>query len=292
MTKQQYNETIRSYAAQTEQSLDALLCGMKNSAVLDAMRYSLLGGGKRIRAVLTLSASSMLGGDADNALLAASAVEMLHCYSLIHDDLPCMDDDALRRGKPSCHIAFGEANALLAGDALLTAAFETLSRIPDKTVAADCAGILASAAGHCGMIYGQELDLYYEGRSADETVLRCIDAYKTGALIEASLLMGACCAHANEPQKAALRVYAQNIGAAFQITDDILDVTSTAEALGKPTGSDEKNEKNTFVSLLGLEGARTAAGQCTQEAIVALSGFGEEAEFLKMLAEQLIQRTK
>ncbi|MEA4911611.1 MAG: farnesyl diphosphate synthase [Oscillospiraceae bacterium] len=291
MTEQQYTETFASYAARTERSLDTLLSGMPDSIVLEAMRYSLLGGGKRIRAVMALSACEMLGGDMDSALLAADAVEMLHCYSLIHDDLPCMDDDALRRGKPSCHMAFGEANALLAGDALLTAAFETLSRIADKGAVAGCVGILARAAGHCGMIYGQELDLYYEGRRADETVLRKIDAYKTGALIEASVLMGAACAKTDEAQTAALRVYAQNIGAAFQIVDDILDVTSSAEALGKPTGSDDKNEKNTFVSLLGLAGARAAAQRCTVDAAQSLGIFDTRAEFLHMLADQLLQRT-
>ncbi len=293
MTDELYGKKLKAYAAETERALDGLLTGASDSKVLGAMRYSLLGGGKRIRAAMTLAACDMLGGDRPSALYAACAVEMLHCYSLIHDDLPCMDNDDMRRGKPSCHIAYGEANALLAGDALLTAAFAALGLIGDAAVGAKCVGILARAAGHEGMIYGQELDLRYEGEAVDARILKRTHLFKTVALIEASLLMGAACGNTDVQGEAALHDYAQHTGAAFQIVDDLLDVVSTNEALGKPTGSDERNEKTTYVTLYGIERTKKLALRLTKDAVDALyAQFGDNADFLITLANKLAVRAK
>ena len=234
------------------------------------------------------------GGNPEDAMPVACGVEMIHTYSLIHDDLPCMDDDDLRRGKPSCHVRFGEANALLAGDALQPLAFETMlagSRIrPELTVRA--AAVLAHACGAAGMVGGQIIDLENEGRHVGLDELRVMDSGKTGAIIKAACVMGVIAADGSDEMIAVAERYAENIGIAFQITDDILDVTSTAEVLGKPVESDIGNDKSTYVSLLGLEKAREEAARHTALAVEAVAPLGEGAEFLARFAEMLAGRIK
>lgn len=282
------------YRAQTEQALEAL-CDVyfaPNSEVARAARYSLLGGGKRVRGILVLAACALLGGDVAAAAPLAAGIEMLHCYSLIHDDLPCMDNDDMRRGKPSCHKAFGEATALLAGDALLTAAFEAVS---DAALPAEArisaVKALSFAAGARGMVLGQELDLRIEQGPASEEELRAVHQGKTGALINAAVQMGAAAAGAAEADRARLRAYAEDLGLVFQIVDDVLDVTSTSEALGKPVGSDAANGKTTFATLYGPARAMAMAAELTESACAALAGqYGPKAEFLCALARSLLRR--
>ena len=236
-----YAKQYQEYLARANQALEKACETFlpEESEVCRAARYSLLGGGKRIRAVLVLAVCDMLNGSAEAAEQFAAAVEMLHCYSLIHDDLPCMDNDDLRRGKPSCHKAFGESTAMLAGDVLLTEAFNVVANAPaSPIVSVRAARALGAGAGSHGMVYGQELDLKYEALAATEEQLRLIHRNKTGALINAAVQMGAAAAQANETQCKELEDYAFGIGLVFQIVDDVLDVTSTAEQLGKPIGSD------------------------------------------------------
>lgn len=260
--------------------------------MLEAMAYSLKNGGKRIRPMLTLEFCRVCGGDYKKAVPFALGAEMVHTYSLIHDDLPCMDDDDMRRGKPSSHKAFGEANALLAGDALLTYAFETVLSAPEmsgeKKAAAGLA--LAKAAGCSGMIAGQVMDLANENRQADLDEIRATDRLKTGEMIRVSALMGCIAAGADSEKIKAAEKYCENIGLAFQIVDDILDVTSDEETLGKPIGSDSANGKSTYVSLLGLEESALFAEKLTNEAKAALEIFGSEGEFLSELADKLLNR--
>ena len=261
----------------------------------EAVRYSLLGGGKRVRASLALAVCEMLSGASASALPAACSIEMLHCYSLIHDDLPCMDNDDFRRGQPSCHKMFGEATALLAGDCLLTLAFQRLAQIENPDTACRCVAILGRAAGGEGMIYGQELDLFRE-RVADvcgAEQLRHIDDLKTGQLISAAIQMGAACAGCTGQMVLdALDCYARAIGLVFQIVDDVLDETSSLQELGKPTGSDRANGKVTYASLLGTDGAMQLAAQLTDDAINALAGVPANAEFLCDFAQHLLFRKK
>lgn len=260
-----------------------------------AMRYSLLAGGKRIRPVLVLEFCGLCGGDQTAALPFACAVEMVHTYSLIHDDLPCMDNDDMRRGQASNHVKFGEAQALLAGDALLTMAFETmLSAESIQSVgaerAASAAGILAKAAGAYGMAGGQAIDLQSEGKKISADTLIKMDECKTGALILAAAKMGCVLAGANEKQIASAEKYANAIGLSFQIVDDILDVSGEAASLGKPVGSDTENGKNTYVSLMGLKSAKKTVDELTEAAVTALSTFGKNGEYLKNLAVKLADR--
>lgn len=263
--------------------------------VRDAMLYSLQNGGKRVRPMLTLAFCTVCGGDMQAALPFACAVEMIHTYSLIHDDLPCMDDDDLRRGKPSCHKQFGEANALLAGDGLLTLAFETVTKA-EKIAPSDivrAVRVLSSLAGYSGMIGGQIIDLLSEEKSVDYDTLHRIDKLKTGALIKAAALLG--CIAAGVTDKAVLsaaETYAENIGFAFQIVDDILDVTADTQILGKPAGSDEKNEKSTFVKLLGLPKCRQLANDLTSQAISALNAMPGDTAFLCDFARKLAVRER
>ena len=227
-----HKEQYQSYLAQVMSALEYACAHFlpEESEVCRAARYSLMGGGKRIRAVLVLSVCDMLGGNMQAAEQFASAVEMLHCYSLIHDDLPCMDNDDLRRGRPSCHKAFDEATAMLAGDVLLTEAFEVIANAPaDADVCVRAAAALSAGAGSRGMVYGQELDLKYEALAATEEQLRLIHRNKTGALINAAIQMGAAAARADDAQCRALEHYAYGLGLVFQIVDDVLDVTSTPE---------------------------------------------------------------
>lgn len=290
----EYQAQYQKYLEQTASALEKV-CGRflpEESEVCRAARYSLLGGGKRIRAVLVLSVCEMLGGNMAAAEQFAAAVEMLHCYSLIHDDLPCMDNDDLRRGRPSCHKAFGEATAMLAGDVLLTEAFEAIANASASAQACvRAAKALGAGAGSRGMVYGQELDLKYESLAATEEQLRLIHRNKTGALINAAVQMGAAAAEADEEKCKALEAYAYGIGLVFQIVDDVLDVTSTPEQLGKPIGSDSENGKTTFATLYGVQGAMELAGQLNAKTCAELRGrFGEKAAFLEQLAQRLLTR--
>ena len=290
----EYKAQYEAYLAQASKALDAA-CGQflpETSEVCRAARYSLLGGGKRIRAVLVLSVCDLLGGDKAAAGQFAAAVEMLHCYSLIHDDLPCMDNDNLRRGRPSCHKAFDEATAMLAGDVLLTEAFEVVANAPASAQACvRAARALGAGAGSRGMVYGQELDLKYEALAATEDQLRLIHRNKTGALINAAVQMGAAAAEADTETCRVLEAYAYGLGLVFQIVDDVLDVTSTPEQLGKPIGSDSENGKTTFATLYGVQGAMDLAQKLNAETCAQLhSHFGTKAAFLEQLAQQLLVR--
>ena len=262
--------------------------------MLEAMRYSVENGGKRIRPMLTLEFCRMCGGSVEAALPLACAIEFIHTYSLIHDDLPCMDDDGMRRGKPSSHIKFGEANALLAGDSLLTFAFQSAGEAEDTPAdaVAKAVSLLARASGCAGMIAGQVQDLENENKTVAADDLRSVDILKTGELIRCACQLGCIAAGADDKKLEAARVYAENLGIAFQIVDDILDVTSDEATLGKPVGSDAENCKNTYVSLLGLEEAKKIAAELTRKAIDALGVFGGESEFLVSLSKKLLSRNK
>ena len=290
----EYAKQYQEYLTRVERALENA-CAVylpEESEVCRAARYSLMGGGKRIRAVLVLAVCEMLHGSAEAADAFAAAVEMLHCESLIHDDLPCMDNDDLRRGKPSCHKAFGEATAMLAGDVLLTEAFNVIANAPaPASVCVNAARALGAGAGSHGLVYGQELDLKYEALAATEEQLRLIHRNKTGALINAAVQMGAAAAQANETQCKELAGYAFGIGLVFQIVDDVLDVTSTAEQLGKPIGSDSENGKTTFVTLYGAEGAMELARKLNDATCASLRAeFGEKSAFLEQLAQKLLVR--
>ena len=265
------------------------------AVVMDAMRYSLLGGGKRIRAVLTLEFCSAFGKDERFAMPAACALEMVHAYSLIHDDLPCMDDDDMRRGKPSNHKKFGEGIAVLAGDGLLTLAFETLSC--DETVellgadkALKLVKALSFASGEYGMLGGQVIDVTNEGVSLSENQHREMVAMKTGALIKAAVLCGCISAGASDEEIVLASSYAEKIGLAFQITDDILDVVGDSAVLGKNIGSDEKENKVTFVTLYGLETAKRMADGLFDSAQIDLKKLFPKNEFLPRLTALLAGR--
>ena len=263
-----------------------------DARLAESMRYSLMAGGKRLRPILLMAAADAVGAKGTDYLTTACALEMIHTYSLIHDDLPCMDNDDLRRGKPSCHKAFGESTAMLAGDVLLTEAFNVVANAPaSPIVSVQAARALGAGAGSHGMVYGQELDLKYEALAATEEQLRLIHRNKTGALINAAVQMGAAAAQANETQCKELEDYAFGIGLVFQIVDDVLDVTSTAEQLGKPIGSDSENGKTTFVTLYGAEGAMELAKKLNNETCASLHAeFGEKAAFLEQLAKELLVR--
>ena len=260
--------------------------------LVDAMGYSLLSGGKRIRPVLTLAAARYCGGEGDKAMPLATALEMVHTYSLIHDDLPCMDDDDLRRGKPTNHKIYGQATAVLAGDALLTNAFGVIAeaeKLAPKQIAA-AVSCLASAAGSGGMVAGQVLDMQSTGGNLTVEQLRVIESLKTGKLMVAAVQLGAIAAGAGEAQTAALTTYAEKIGLAFQIQDDLLDEEGDEVVLGKPIGSDAANGKRTFVTLTSADQCRTMVEELTREAIVAL-GSEENGGYLRYLAEMLVVRT-
>jgi geranylgeranyl diphosphate synthase type II len=268
----------------------------------EAMRYSLLAPGKRLRPMLVLLAAEACGGTIDEALPAACAVEMVHAYSLIHDDLPAMDDDDLRRGRPACHKAFDEALAILAGDALLTLAFEVLAgEVQPPAVAAACCAALAKAAGACNMVGGQVDDMSAEGgeSGAQQAAngfppslanLESIHRRKTGAMIQISLRLGAMVAGATAHQRAALDAYGQRLGLAFQITDDLLDVRSNQVAMGKRVGKDAKRGKLTFPGLLGLDPSAQRAQESIGEACQALAAFGSQADGLRTLARYIVDR--
>ena len=267
--------------------------GALNAGLAEAMRYSLLAGGKRIRPLLVLEFCRIAGGNVEKTLPVACAVEMLHTYSLIHDDLPCMDNDELRRGKPTNHMVYGECTATLAGDALQAEAFGTILRCDlPPTVKASCAEILAGAVGLDGMCGGQFLDMSWEGRTLTEQELTEINIRKTGALLVAACQMGVAAAGGSELMLAAAGHYGSSIGLAFQIRDDMLDVLSTAEELGKPIGSDLEENKNTYMVLMGREGCEKTIAKLTDFAKNVLDEAFEDTAFLKELADALSTREK
>lgn len=290
--EQQYNAYLNEIQSVLQVACDTYL--PENSRVCQAARYSLLAGGKRIRAVLTMACCDMLGGDWKAAAHFACAVEMLHCFSLIHDDLPCMDNDDFRRGKPSCHKAFDEATALLAGDVLLTEAFEVIANAPlSDRAKVEASRLLAIGGGSRGMIWGQELDVTFEGKPLTEEQLRQIHKSKTGALINAAVQMGVCAADGSAEDTSRLERYAFDIGLVFQIVDDVLDVISTPEELGKPIGSDQENGKVTFATLYGPQRALELAHQINDKTCELLKqAYGNRADFLIRLAGQLVTRRK
>jgi farnesyl diphosphate synthase len=255
-----------------------------------AMRYSTLGGGKRTRPLLAYAAAELTGGDVVDADACAAAVELIHAYSLIHDDLPCMDDDSLRRGKPTCHVAYDVATALLAGDALQSLAFATLAR--SRHAAADACALLARAAGHAGMAGGQQLDLDATGASLDIDALTRLHLLKTGALIRAAVHLGGRCGRAlDERETQALDRYARAAGLAFQVVDDVLDVEGSAATLGKTAGKDAAQHKATFVTLLGVAEARRHARALHDEAVATLAAFGGAGRRLSEIADWIALRT-
>lgn len=266
------NSLQTMYIEMVEKALDRYVSTQRcnNDHVLKAMRYSVLGGGKRIRALLVLNFNRILGGAANDAMEFAAAIEMMHAYSLIHDDLPCMDDDDLRRGKPSCHVAFGEAIALLAGDALQTLAFETLARNTSLEPAQVLQAVreLAAAAGSRGMVGGQTVDIEGTAQTVEQLTGMCM--MKTGALIKCAVRLGCLSVGADEASMAQADIYADAIGLAFQIRDDILDVIGSTEELGKPVGSDAEQQKATFATVLGTERAQSLAEKLTRTALDAL----------------------
>lgn len=292
MTELEFNKILNDDINLVEKALVDFLpkCKYSQDEVVDAMKYSLSNGGKRLRPVFCLEFSKCLGLDKEKALPFACAVEYIHTYSLIHDDLPCMDNDDFRRGKPSCHKKFGETTALLAGDALLTHAFSIVTECDlseDKIVKA--VTLLSKNSGVEGMIGGQVLDLKYEKNDPTLSQLLSVHQLKTSALIELSCLLGCIAGGANDSQIESASKFANDLGIAFQIKDDILDVIGDAQKLGKPIGSDAENNKITYISLVGLEKAQEDVEELTNSANFMLSNF-ENAEFLKMLSNKLVHR--
>lgn len=288
-----FTEEMSALASMVEGYLngyfDQLLEELPEKNLAKSMRYSIMAGGKRIRPVLTLATAKMLGMRAEELMPVAAALEMIHTYSLIHDDLPAMDDDETRRGKPTNHVVFGEAMAILSGDALLNEAYELLFKNALKagenmSSALEAAFFIANAAGKDGMIAGQVIDMESEGKAIEADTLRTMHRKKTGALLRASVLAPAVYARVGPDTRKALSEYADCIGIAFQIKDDILDVESSAEELGKPVGSDAKNHKTTYVTLFGVEQARQMLAEITEKALNLLAPFGEKAWFLKETA--------
>jgi geranylgeranyl diphosphate synthase, type II len=278
-------------------ALEAYLPKVRGPAfrVTQAMHYSLFVGGKRLRPVLCLAAAEAVGGDPGEVLPVACALEMIHTYSLIHDDLPAMDDDDLRRGQPTCHKQYDEATAILAGDGLLTEAFRTMAAAADKydgreKVLLDVVNLVASAAGYQGMVGGQMLDLLAEGRQVTLKELETIHRAKTGALLTAAVRAGALMGGGNRAEVTALTTYGEKFGLAFQITDDLLDVEGETAEMGKAAGMDEKRQKATYPAVLGLEATREWARRLVTEAVAALEPFQVKAEPLRELAQYLLVR--
>jgi len=289
------NEALAATAYEVERALNDLLPVPEGaeSRVVEAMRYAVLGGGKRMRAFMVMEAASLFGVDRRCSARVAASVEMLHAYSLVHDDLPAMDDDDMRRGKPSTHKAFDEATAILAGDALLTRAFEVLAE-PDthSNPEARCELVVAlgRASGAHGMVGGQMIDIASEGKALAADEIGRLQALKTGRLIQYSAEAGAILGRANQMQRHLLVSYGRDVGAAFQIADDILDVEGTAEDVGKATGKDAAAGKATLVSILGLERAKLQADMLAQQAAEHLDSFGDKAVHLRALAALVVAR--
>jgi len=292
-----FDDWVRQALAEVESALQAWVPDDPPAGLGEAMRYGVLDGGKRLRPLLVLAASEAVCGNSEAAMRAAVAVELIHAYSLIHDDMPCMDNDVLRRGKPTVHVRFGEAQAMLAGDAMQALAFEVLTPedatgLPPTLQARLCA-LLARAAGHAGMAGGQAIDLLNTGKSLDEAALRDMHRRKTGALLQASVLMGAVCGETSPTAWQALSEYGAAVGLAFQVVDDILDVTQPSDTLGKTAGKDLDANKPTYVSVLGLDRAREHAHQLCDDAQAALARSGlTDAARLAMLADVVVQRDR
>ena len=285
-----YQQQYQRYFDGVEQALQGLFCGQQPyDRLQEAMRYSLLAGGKRVRPVLALAFCQMLGGEPAEALPLACALELVHTYSLIHDDLPCMDDDDMRRGRPTCHTVYGEATAVLAGDALLAEAFRMIAEAPGLSCEqkTEAVGILARACGGDGMVAGQLLDV--EQIAANEDELRLLCRLKTGAMIQAAAELGCVAVGASPETRPVAAAYGGHIGLAFQVRDDMLNVTASEAELGKPVGSDRAECKKTFVDVLGLEGCGAVVAEETRLAKEALAGF-ENAEFLSRMADTLADR--
>ncbi len=279
---------------QVDDALNKIL-GTCPSRIAKAMKYSLMAGGKRIRPVLCMAAAVAVGGNAEDVLPAACAIEMIHTYSLIHDDLPAMDNDGLRRGKPTCHIAFDEATAILAGDALLTLAFETLSSA-ETDIPADrilrVIHLFACAAGYCGMIEGQMRDIASEGTLLNAGELRDMHACKTGAIISASVESGAILGRGNDEQIAGLKQYADYIGLAFQVADDILNIEGDPAVMGKAAGTDNNRKKSTYPSVMGLEASKAFAEKLISNALQSLEIFDSKSDPLRAVATYIIKRKR
>ena len=294
MSAGDFDGWARQQLADVEKALVAWVPADAPAGLGEAMRYGVLDGGKRLRALLVLAACDAVAGDRAAALRAAVASELIHAYSLVHDDMPCMDDDVLRRGKPTVHVKYGQALAMLAGDAMQALAFEVLTQ--DGAVAsalqARLTALLARAAGHAGMAGGQAIDLASIGRALDETALRDMHRRKTGALLQASVMMGAACGTVDAAAQRALADYGAAVGLAFQVVDDILDVTQPSETLGKTAGKDRDHHKPTYVSVLGLDAARRHARDLRQQAQAALarSGLGPASALLAVLADKVVER--
>ena len=289
----EFDAWVRAEVDAVEAALQAWVPENAPAGLGVAMRYGVLDGGKRLRPLLVLAASQAVHGHGEAAMRAAVAVELIHAYSLVHDDMPCMDNDVLRRGKPTVHVQFGEAQAMLAGDAMQALAFEVLT--PDTAVPpalqARLCSLLARSAGHAGMAGGQAIDLASIGVPLDERELRDMHHRKTGALLQASVLMGAACGEVTAAQWSALGDYGDALGLAFQVVDDILDVTQASSTLGKTAGKDLDNNKPTYVTVLGLDAARRHANELRDKAQAALARSGlVDAAWLSLLADRVVER--
>lgn len=289
-------EFLENYRAQVDRALEQTMPpeGTHPARLVAAMRHSLFAGGKRIRPILVLCTASCVGADPASAMSAACAVEMVHTYSLIHDDLPAMDDDDLRRGKPTCHRAFDEGTAILAGDALLTMAFEVLSdpevgEPASSEVKVKMISALGKAAGWKGMVGGQQVDMDGEGQSPTQPMVEYIHTHKTGAMIRCSVLLGALAGGADDSQLKALKRYGEKLGLAFQVVDDILDMTVTTEAMGKDHGSDSARSKITYPAVFGLDESRRRAGRLIEEAGEAVAPIDNSGHLLD-IAEFVLRR--
>jgi farnesyl diphosphate synthase len=288
-----FSHWVRGRQQDVERALECWVPENSPAGLGGVMRYAVLDGGKRLRPLLVMAASEAVSGDPAAALRAAVAVELIHAYSLVHDDMPCMDNDILRRGKPTVHVKYGDAQAMLAGDAMQALAFDVLT--PDEGLApplmSTLVRLLARASGHDGMAGGQAIDLASVGRQLDERTLRDMHRRKTGVLLQASVMMGAACGPAGTTALEALADYGAAVGLAFQVVDDVLDVTQDSHVLGKTAGKDVDQNKPTFVSLLGLEAARRYAQDLRDQAHAALarSGLGQAA-YLACLADKIVER--
>lgn len=281
-------------AAETDAALDACLpkATERPTTIHDAMRYTVFAGGKRLRPVLCLAAAKACGGDSSAALAPACAVELMHTYSLVHDDLPAMDDDDMRRGRPTCHKVYGEGMAVLCGDALLTHAFIVLATTPatKRYGVREYVAELAETGGSRKLIGGQVMDLEGEGKKLEKRDLERIHEAKTAALLTSSLRLGAMTANATPAKLEAITAFGHALGLAFQVIDDILDVTQTTEVLGKTAGKDQAVEKSTYPAILGLEASREEAAKLTRTAMDALKPFGKKGERLREIASYLLER--
>ncbi|MFJ5447176.1 polyprenyl synthetase family protein [Methylobacillus methanolivorans] len=292
---------FQSWAQHTQQRMEQVLNSLLPASDIapdrlhEAMRYAVLGGGKRVRALLAHAAGELCGANPAKVDIAAAAVELIHAYSLVHDDMPCMDDDDLRRGKPSCHKQYDDATALLVGDALQTLAFQSLATpglCTNPTRQLDMVNLLAIASGSRGMAGGQAIDLASVGKALDQTELEYMHIHKTGALIRAAALLGAHCADdLDQDQLQAIDHYAQAIGLAFQVVDDILDAEADSETLGKTAGKDAESNKPTYVTILGIDQAKRLAQELLDDALAPLAAYGDAAQQLKQVAYFITQRS-